>query len=355
MAIVRPVGSAVEPGLAPRASLEDLSVPLASTPPQTPSGSRQGAATPLLVTNGNEDDRLKPFCGDIESSSLGDGLAEPDWTASGFGRWRPRWLRRFASPPWALFWLSFICATQGSLVNGLVPSVLSTIERRFDLTGAQLGRITQFYDVAYVLCCIPVSYFGGRHSKPTAIAIGTFVMATGSFLFAFPHFLAPRASLPAAFDPQMDVFAAGSCQPNRTAADDLSCPHGANWTRVQTELLGDKFRYEVVFCLAHFLHGVGSTGLYTLGVSYLDENVRPALSSLYLGEFMTETATTSIFITSFLVFRDFLHFCHFWPGSWLPDVLIFPPFSHRLFQLPQDQFGVILPANSSLNEQLCFA
>lgn len=40
-----------------------------------------------------------------------------------------------------------------------------------------------------------------------------------------------------------------------------------------------------LFCLAHFLHGIGATPLFTIGVSYIDENVGPALSSLYLGVF----------------------------------------------------------------------
>ncbi|VDK64348.1 unnamed protein product [Gongylonema pulchrum] len=45
------------------------------------------------------------------------------------------------------------------------------------------------------------------------------------------------------------------------------------------------FRYIFLFCIAHFLHGIGATPLFTLGVSYIDENVGPALSSLYLGTF----------------------------------------------------------------------
>ncbi|VDM74459.1 unnamed protein product [Strongylus vulgaris] len=37
--------------------------------------------------------------------------------------------------------------------------------------------------------------------------------------------------------------------------------------------------------MAHFLHGVGATPLFTIGVSYIDENVGKALSSLYVGIF----------------------------------------------------------------------
>jgi organic anion transporter 4A len=45
------------------------------------------------------------------------------------------------------------------------------------------------------------------------------------------------------------------------------------------------FRYVFFFCLAHFLHGIGATPLFTIGVSYIDENVGSTLSSLYLGVF----------------------------------------------------------------------
>ena len=33
------------------------------------------------------------------------------------------------------------------------------------------------------------------------------------------------------------------------------------------------FRFVFLFCLAHFMHGVGATPLFTIGISYIDENV----------------------------------------------------------------------------------
>lgn len=45
------------------------------------------------------------------------------------------------------------------------------------------------------------------------------------------------------------------------------------------------FRFVFLFCLAHFLHGIGATPLFTIGVSYIDENVGKALSSLFVGKF----------------------------------------------------------------------
>lgn len=45
-----------------------------------------------------------------------------------------------------------------------------------------------------LLAVIPVTYFGGHPSasKPRYIAVGMFIMGTGSLLFASPHFIIDR-------------------------------------------------------------------------------------------------------------------------------------------------------------------
>lgn len=39
-----------------------------------------------------------------------------------------------------------------------------------------------------------------------------------------------------------------------------------------------------VFVFAQLLHGAGATPLFTLGVTYIDENVSKKMSSVYLGK-----------------------------------------------------------------------
>ena len=41
--------------------------------------------------------------------------------------------------------------------------------------------------------------------------------------------------------------------------------------------------YLIVFCVANMLMGIGATPLNTLGAAYLDENVSPKNSPLYIG------------------------------------------------------------------------
>lgn len=42
--------------------------------------------------------------------------------------------------------------------------------------------------------------------------------------------------------------------------------------------------YLSIFLIAQLLHGAGSAPFYTLGVTYLDENVSKKMSSVYVGK-----------------------------------------------------------------------
>lgn len=41
-----------------------------------------------------------------------------------------------------------------------------------------------------------------------------------------------------------------------------------------------------LFVLAQLFHGAGAAPLFTLGVTYIDENVSKKMSSIYLGEYL---------------------------------------------------------------------
>jgi organic anion transporter 4A len=47
------------------------------------------------------------------------------------------------------------------VVNGLVNVIISTVERRFQLSSTESGLIASFYDIGYFFCAIPVTYLGG--------------------------------------------------------------------------------------------------------------------------------------------------------------------------------------------------
>ncbi|XP_053609403.1 solute carrier organic anion transporter family member 4A1-like isoform X2 [Plodia interpunctella] len=207
----------------------------------------------------------------LEPEAAAPEAAEGRALRCGWGVFRPACLQRFRTAKWALFWLCWAGAIQGMVVNGFVNVVITTIEKRFGLRSMQTGVIAGGYDMASFVCLAPVTYLGGRSgsSKPRWLGWGVLLMGLGSLLFALPHFMVAPYRV-AGEDPD-DL-----CSANRTitSCSGDSPSEGGSWA------VG-------IFVLAQLLHGAGATPLFTLGVTYIDENVSKKMSSVYLGVYYT--------------------------------------------------------------------
>eukprot|EP00092_Neocalanus_flemingeri_P007831 GFUD01008452.1.p1 GENE.GFUD01008452.1~~GFUD01008452.1.p1 ORF type:complete len:773 (-),score=179.75 GFUD01008452.1:95-2413(-) len=159
-------------------------------------------------------------------------------------------------------------ALQGILVNGLINVVISSIEKRFGIHSTETGFIANSYDIASFLCLLPVSYLGGRGSgsKPVWIGAGLVIMGLGSLLFSLPHF-------------------ASTSQYRADGGDLTLCNVTRDCQEEQQEMSENSYKF--VFMASQFLHGAGAAPLYTLGVTYIDENIGAASSAFYLGIFYT--------------------------------------------------------------------
>eukprot|EP00069_Balaena_mysticetus_P002772 bmy_16429T0 len=186
--------------------------------------------------------------------------------ACGWRAFAPTCLQAFNTPQGFLLFLCAASFLQGMTVNGFINTVVTSIERRYDLHSYQSGLIASSYDVAACLCLTFVSYFGGHGHKPRWLGWGVLVMGAGSLVFSLPHFTAGP------YEAQVDE-AVGTCRANRSA----TCGGRASGLS----------SYQLVFMLGQFLHGMGATPLYTLGVTYLDENVKSSYSPVYIAVFYT--------------------------------------------------------------------
>ncbi|XP_004716133.1 solute carrier organic anion transporter family member 4A1 [Echinops telfairi] len=192
---------------------------------------------------------------------------EPPGTTCGWWAFTPECLQPFNTPRGVLLFLSLASFLQGMTVNGFINTVITSIERRFDLHSYQSGLVASAYDIAACLCLTFVSYFGGSGHKPRWLGWGVLLLGLGSFVFALPHFTTGPYRVEAA---ATDV---ATCMGNQSAA----CMPSASGLS----------QYRLVFVLGQFLHGAGATPLYTLGVTYLDENVQSSHSPVYIAIFYT--------------------------------------------------------------------
>ncbi|XP_008841467.1 solute carrier organic anion transporter family member 4A1 isoform X2 [Nannospalax galili] len=187
----------------------------------------------------------------------------------GWRAFTPKCLQVFNTPKAFLFFLCAASFLQGMVVNGFINTVITSIERHFDLQSYQSGLIASAYDIAACLCLTFVSYFGGNGHKPRWLGCGVLVLGIGSLVFALPHFTAGY------YEVEMDKgVGAGMCLANRSSVECVDSTSGLS-------------NYQLIFILGQLLHGMGATPLYTLGVTYLDENVKSNYSPIYIAIFYT--------------------------------------------------------------------
>ncbi|XP_077966101.1 solute carrier organic anion transporter family member 4A1-like isoform X1 [Styela clava] len=159
--------------------------------------------------------------------------------------------------------LIFLCIPLflANLINaGLFNAVISTIEKRFQLQSTESGLIASSFDVFTCIALLVTAFSGDKAFKPMWLGWGTFVIGIGSVLYALPHFTAPPYSI----------------------VDNNTGLCGVNVTNPRCE--GTSIRnYMYLFIFANGLIGLGSTPLFTVAITYLDENVKQKNSGLYGG------------------------------------------------------------------------
>ncbi|XP_072258792.1 solute carrier organic anion transporter family member 3A1 [Pyxicephalus adspersus] len=165
-------------------------------------------------------------------------------------------------------------------VGAYLVSVLTTLERRFNLQSADVGVIASSFEIGNLALILFVSYFGARGHRPRLIGCGGIVMALGAFLSALPEFLTHQYEYESG-EIRWGAEGRDFCSANGSSTEDLPdsdiiCRNTATTNMMYLLLIG-----------AQVLLGIGATPVQPLGVSYIDDHVRRKDSSLYIGILFT--------------------------------------------------------------------
>ncbi|CAH8657173.1 unnamed protein product [Dicrocoelium dendriticum] len=194
-------------------------------------------------------------------------------------------LQPCVTPTTVLFGLFFIMFVQTMVVSGLISSMLTTLERRFNFTTRQVGYLISCYESSGVLTTVVVSFVNGRkHNRLRIVGLATLLLSLGFALFAVPHFIVGPYMPDTLSSSSHNLSAPAFCENNTFKSPELRSQCSSEPTNVPANrepgpdvLLDERDPVHsvalLIFCVAMVLAGVGASPLHVLAPTYLWDNL----------------------------------------------------------------------------------
>lgn len=167
---------------------------------------------------------------------------------------------------------------QGMFLTYFV-SVTTTIEKLFKVESKTTGVLLAATEIGQICTALFLTYLAGRGHRPRWIACMMMVLAVGVIGCVLPHVLYGTRLL----DVHLVAHRGGPapvCHTENSNATDC------NPLQVSSRMDRSSITAVVIpwlfICL--LVVGVGQTGIATLGIPYVDDNVGSRQSPLYMGE-----------------------------------------------------------------------
>ncbi|EDV28799.1 uncharacterized protein TRIADDRAFT_1068, partial [Trichoplax adhaerens] len=194
----------------------------------------------------------------------------------GWFSFRPDYLQFFNSPPWLLALLCFYAVVVNLELLGFRGVAVLQIEKRFNMTSTLAGSIMSTVDISNGLCGVMLSYYVGQRHKSKWIGYGIICLSIGSVIFILPHFIAGPY-----YYSELVVNATRTtstmCNVDPSNASSAACASATSQSTPWT--------YPMIFVLGLVLCGIGYSIQYSVGLAYIDENVSPIISPVYVSIF----------------------------------------------------------------------
>ncbi|XP_068242675.1 solute carrier organic anion transporter family member 74D-like [Palaemon carinicauda] len=207
----------------------------------------------------------------------------------GLGFFRPRWLKIFARKEVLVFVFSLANVVQGMYFSYTV-AVISTLEKRFKLNSLQIGIVLAGNDISAVLFAPFLGYYLNSRHRPRWLGLGILMTSVSCFMTAFPHFIyGPGEGLNEEFFDSEGVHKNISESHPVTENDDLCelkskdpCSQPDDDEKVTGPALGAL----IFIFISQFNTGISMSIFFSIGISYLDDNVSKKTTSVYYSAFL---------------------------------------------------------------------
>lgn len=218
-------------------------------------------------------------------------------TGCGWGRFRPAILGPFAHV-WTFIVLYIVFSFTHAFLGSYPTGILTTLERRFNLSSSLSGFIVNTSLIGIVVSIIIVSVFFAKRNTPRLFAVCMLLTSIAAFLYFLPHIVSGGTGNEAINKGHTNATALvnrGSGAVQLCADDDSRAggppPEGAERTMCSAEerhTADEGVSYVLsavlLISIADFIHGIAGAPSWTVGLAFLDDNTHPELSARLVGK-----------------------------------------------------------------------
>ncbi|XP_067415287.1 solute carrier organic anion transporter family member 1A2-like [Emydura macquarii macquarii] len=165
-----------------------------------------------------------------------------------------------------------------TMSGAYMNSMLTQIERRFNIPASLVGIINGSFEIGNLLVIPFVSYFGAKLHRPRIIALGCTIMSFGCLLISLPHFLMGRYQYETTLSPLENSSSSKSiCLINQSQSS----------TRMEKQQAECEQKFGSLMWMfvlvGNIIRGIGETPITPLGISYVEDFSKAENSPLYIG------------------------------------------------------------------------
>lgn len=211
----------------------------------------------------------------------------------GYGSCNPDSLQCCNTAKWLTVHVGTFVFLAGMQVTGLKAAAARPLEKQFGFTSTEIGIIAAMYDAAAAIFGFIFSFFATHSHKGKWVASGSLMMAVGSLIIVLPRFI-------------FGTYQYSSSLTTTICNETISPGCDGGTANSMTPV------YLFIFCLGQWISGCGSTIIWTIAYPYLDENVSPTASPIYIGVFGALASTGPG--VGYLLGGAFLNFYVDWPS-----------------------------------------
>ena len=212
-------------------------------------------------------------------------------TQCGIGRFKPGWLQCCANMR-AFSGFYAIAGLFSATISVYVPSQITTLERYFGFSSAQSGFILSCNDIGFLVLTLFISNYATRVHRPRVLAMTTLFFGVSGLICTLAYFTSPTFMTEG-----KGILTSDKNKIDENETQLISHYQGGqlctayNVTKCGAELTNLKVGAPtgftkialMIFAVGMILQGIAKSPRQPFVTTYIDDNVKPTKTALYLG------------------------------------------------------------------------